>query len=52
MASGVNKPAPRKGGNTEDKVMSKLDWAKAVGGALIAVPIMYVLMVVLLAMQP
>ena len=32
--------------------MSKLDMLKAIAGALIALPIMYAFMVVMLAMQP
>lgn len=32
--------------------MTKLDYVKAIGGALIAVPIIWIVMVVLLAAQP
>jgi hypothetical protein len=32
--------------------MSKLDWVKAILGALIAAPIMWAMMVIILAMQP
>ena len=30
--------------------MSKLDWLKAIGGALIAVPVMYAMMVIIMVL--
>jgi hypothetical protein len=32
--------------------MSKMEWVKAILGALIAAPIMWAMMVIILAMQP
>jgi hypothetical protein len=36
----------------QEEKMTPIDWLKAIGGALIAAPIIYGFMVVLLAMQP
>ncbi len=36
----------------KDDKMTKLDWVKAILGALIITPVFYAMMVIILAMQP